>query len=148
MMDNTQLVNDLVTITSRLIAVMSTEVDKLHNHDIKGVEALQAEKSGLARAYETLIRELRKHPDLLKNIAPALRDEVVAIAKTFQRLLVENEVALRAAKDVNNRVLKAVAEAVTESHKERSAYSRSGAPDAAKTGRNAAPVSMTLDRRL
>ena len=148
MMDTTQLVNDLVTITSRLIAVMSAEVEKLHNRDIKGVEALQTEKSGLARAYETLIREVRKHPDLLKNVAPALRDEVVAVAKTFQKLLVENEVALRAAKDVNSRVLKAVAEAVTESRKDRHSYSRSGTIEAGKSGRNAAPVSMTLNQTL
>ncbi len=147
-MDTNQLVNDLVTITSRLIGVMGAEVEKLHNHDIKGVEALQSEKSGLARAYETLIRELRKHPGILMDVAPALREELVAIAKTFQKLLVDNEVALRAAKDVNGRVLKAIAEAVTESRKERTSYSRSGAPEAGKSGRNASPVSMTLDRTL
>lgn len=147
-MDSKQLVNDLVTITGRLIAVMGTEVEKLRSHDIKAVEALQGEKSGLARAYETLIRELRRHPGILEDIAPALRDELIGIAKAFQKLLAENEAALRAAREVNGRVLKAIAEAVTESRKERHSYSRSGALEAGKTGRHADPVSMSLDRSL
>jgi len=146
-MDSTQLVGDLITITSRLAAVMSAEVGKLRAHDIKGVEALQGEKAGLARAYETLIRELRKHPGILEDVAPALRDELVGNANLFQRLLVENEAALRAAKDVNGRVLKAIADAVTETRKENATYSRSGAADGGRTGRSA-PVSMTLDRTL
>jgi len=147
-MDSHQLVNDLITITSRLVTVMSAEVEKLRVHDIKGVETLQSEKAGLARAYETLIRELRKHPGILADVAPALRDELVGKANAFQRLLVENEAALRAAKDVNGRVLKAIADAVTESRKENATYSRSGTADTGKTGRGAAPVSMTLNRTL
>lgn len=147
-MDSTRMVNDLITITSRLIAVMTAEVARLRNHDIKGVEKLQNEKGALARAYETLIRELAKHPEVLRDVAPALRDEMVNKAREFQRLLVQNEVALRAAKEVNARVLKAIADAVTESQKERepAAYSRSGATEPARIARS--PVSMTLNRTL
>jgi flagellar biosynthesis/type III secretory pathway chaperone len=147
-MDSTQLVNDLIAITTRLVMVMTAEIEKLRAHDIKGVETLQSEKAGLARAYETLIRELRKHPGLLQDVAPALRDELVTAANDFQRLLLENEAALRAAKDVNNRVLKAIADAVTESRKETATYSRAGTADLGKLGRGAAPVCVTLDRML
>lgn len=147
-MDRTQLVNDLISITSRLIALMTAEIERLRAHDVKGVEALQSDKAGLARAYETLIRELRKHPGILKDVAPALRDEMVAKAGTFQRLLMRNEAALRAAKEVNARVLQAIADAVIESQKENVAYSRSGAAQAAKTGRASSAVSMTLNRTL
>ncbi len=145
-MENSRLVNDLISITSRLIALMNTEVEKLRAHDIKAVETLQSEKSGLARAYETLIRELRKQPGILRDVAPALRDELVVKAREFQRLLVQNEVALRAAREVNARVLKAIADAVMENQKGPESYSRSGAHEGAKQAR--APISMTLNQTL
>lgn len=143
-MNSTQLVNDLITITSRLIALMTAEVEKLRTHKIKEVEAMQSEKAALARAYETLIRELKKHPLILQDVAPALRDELVDKARDFQRLLLKNEAALRAAKDVNQRVLKAVSDAVTESRKENATYSRSGTTAAGK----GAPVSMSINQTL
>jgi len=145
-MENTRFVNDLISITSRLITVMNAEVERLRAHDIKGVEALQREKGALARAYETLIRELRKQPGTLREVAPALRDELVIKAREFQRMLVQNEVALRAAREVNARVLKAIADAVTESKKEHVTYSRSGKADTTKQSR--LPVSMTLNQTL
>ena len=145
-MENTRLVNDLISITSRLITLMNAEVERLRAHDIKGVENLQSEKGALARAYETLIRELRKQPGILRDVAPALRDELVVKAREFKRLLVQNEVALRAAREVNARVLKAIADAVTESQKGPDSYSRSGAHEAVKAARS--PVSMTLNRTL
>ena len=145
-MENTQLVNDLISITSRLITLMNTEVEALRAHDIKSVEALQSEKGALARAYETLIRELRKQPGVLREVAPALRDALVIKAREFQRLLVQNEVALRAAREVNARVLKAIADAVTDSKKEPVTYSRSGKPDSTKQTR--LPISMTLNQTL
>jgi hypothetical protein len=147
-MDKNQLVNDLISITSRLAALMGAEVEKLRAHDIKGVEALQGDKAGLARAYETLMRELSRHPDILKDVAPALRAELAGKAEVFHRMLAENEAALRAAKEVNGRVLKAIADAVTESRKENATYSRSGAAAPGLTGRSAPPASMTINRTL
>ena len=51
-MENSRLVNDLISITSRLIALMNTEVERLRGHDIKGVEALQSEKGALAGQHD------------------------------------------------------------------------------------------------
>jgi hypothetical protein len=146
-MDQTQLVNDLIVITSRLIALMTTEIEKLRAHEIDAVEALQREKVGLANAYETLIRELRRHSGILQELEPALRDELVAKAGEFQSLLVRNEAALRAAKDVNARVLQAIADAVIESQKQHVSYSRSGKKQGTRVGREVG-VSMTLNRTL
>ena len=143
-MDSTKLINDLIAITSRLIIVMTAEVALLRSSDIRKVETLQREKASLGRAYETLIRELRKHPEIMKDVAPVLRDELVAKARDFQRLLLKNEGALRAAKETNERVLKAVADAVTESRKESSPYTRPGRNGGGPS--TEPPVSMTIDQ--
>jgi hypothetical protein len=111
-MASVQMVNDLITITGRLVVLMTKEIEHLRAHHVRDVEALQSEKTALARAYETLIRELRKHPAVLRDLAPAMKEELAVKADEFQRLLIENEAALRAAKDVNQRVIKAIADAV------------------------------------
>lgn len=145
-MDSTKLVNDLIAITSRLIVLMTAEVAALRANDVKRAESLQSEKASLARAYETLIRELRKHPDTLRNVAPVLRDELVGKARDFQRMLLKNEAALRAARDTNQRVLKAVADAVLDGRKEHSPYARPGAPARGKASEP--PLSVTIDKRF
>lgn len=145
-MDSTKLVNDLIAITSRLIVLMTAEIALLRGNDIRRVESLQGEKASLGRAYETLIRELRKHPVVMNDVAPVLRDELIGKARDFQRLLMKNEAALRAAKDTNQRVLKAVADAVMESRKEHSPYSRPGPSAGGKS--NEPPISVTIDQVL
>ena len=143
-MDNTRLINDLIAITSRLIVLMTAEIEALRSSDVRKADVLQKEKASLARAYEALIRELRKHPEAMRDVAPVLRDELVAKARDFQRLLLRNEAALRAARDTNQRVLKAVADAVTDSRKAVSPYSRPGQPGAAKA--HEPPVSVSIDK--
>lgn len=143
-MNSTKLVNDLIAITSRLIVLMTAEVAVLRSNDVRKVETLQAEKSSLGRAYETLIHELRKHPEIMKDVGPVLRDELIGKARDFQRLLMKNEAALRAARDTNRRVLKAVADAVTESRKELSPYTRPGRSASGKS--NEPPVSVSIDK--
>lgn len=144
-MDSTKLVNDLIAITSRLIVLMTAEIAVLRSNNIGKVQSLQSEKASLGRAYETLIRELRKHPQVMKDVAPVLRDELIDKARDFQRMLLRNEAALRAAKDTNQAVLKAVADAVAESRKEHSPYSRPGRGGGKS---NEPPVSVSIDQTL
>jgi flagellar biosynthesis/type III secretory pathway chaperone len=147
-MDTQNLVDDLITITSRLVVVMGEEVERLRARRPRDIEELQEEKASLARAYETLIRELRKDPETLNGVAPALRAELMAATEKFQNTLIQNEASLRSAMEVNSRVLKAVADAVAESQKENAGYSRTGTLGKASKGggRRAGPV--TLDRTL
>ncbi len=75
-----------------------------------------------------------------------LRAELKAKTAEFQKTLAENEARLRAAKEVNARVLRAIADAVAESQK-RAGYSKSGASGEASKGAGpAGPVA--LDRTL
>lgn len=147
-MDTRNLVNDLIAITSRLIVLMEKEVERLRTRRHRELAALQEEKASLARAYETLIRELRKDPATMRSVAPALRAELVAETEKFQSALARNEASLRSAMEVNSRVLEAVAEAVAESQRKNAGYSRSGA--LARPGDHGpqATAPMTLDRTL
>ncbi|MEE9139674.1 MAG: hypothetical protein V3U18_02740 [Alphaproteobacteria bacterium] len=147
-MSSKNLVNDIIAITSRLVALMTTEIERLRAHRPHEIEELQEEKAALARAYETLLRELGKHPEVLAGLAPALREELEAKTEEFQKVLAQNEASLKAAREVNARVLKAVADAVTERQKENTGYSRNGSIENGGPSRGAKAGPVTLDQTL
>ena len=146
-MEAKTMVDDLITITSRLVHLMETEIARLRAQRPQEIEVLQAEKASLARAYETLVGEMRKHPDLLAELAPTLREELTAKTQEFQSVLAENETTLRAAKEVNARVIKAIADAVAESERTRPGYSKSGTPDTTASGL-AKATAVSVDETL
>ena len=147
-MDNDNMVNDLITITSRLVVLMTTEIERLRAHRPRDIEELQEEKASLARAYETLIRELSKKPEMLAGLAPALREELAARIGEFEITLVQNEASLRAAKAVNSRILKAIADAVAKSQAEHAGYSKTGARENGKRGGDEVSAPVALDTTL
>ncbi len=142
------LVDDLITVTSRLVALMTNEIERLRAHRPREIEELQEDKAALARVYETLVRELSKHPEVLAELAPALRAELVAKAKEFQKVLVQNEASLRAAKEVNAHIIKAVAEAVAESRAGDAGYSETGSIANGGRGQRGKIGPVTLDQTL
>jgi hypothetical protein len=147
-MTPTTLVDDLITVTSRLVALMTEEIERLRAHRPREIEELQKDKVALARAYESLVRELGKQPEVLAGLAPALRAELVATAEEFQKVLAQNEASLRAAKEVNARIIKAVADAVAESRKGNPGYSETGSIANGGRGPSAKMGPVTLDETL
>jgi ribosomal protein L17 len=147
-MASEQMVDDLIAITGRLVALMTTEIEHLRAHRTHEVEALQSDKAALARAYETIVRELRKRPGLLATLAPAIKAELAGKAHEFQRLLVANEAALRAAKEVNGRVLKAIADAVVASQKDKGGYTNLAAAGNRRGPMAKTAVPVSINRTL
>lgn len=147
-MTPTTLVDDLISVTSRLVTLMTEEIARLRAHRPREIEELQKDKVALARAYESLVREVGKQPQVLAGLAPALRAELVATAEEFQKVLAQNEASLRAAKEVNARIIKAVADAVAESRKRNPGYSESGSIAGGGRGQSAKMGPVTLDKTL
>ncbi|MGB8274239.1 MAG: hypothetical protein WCF16_03105 [Alphaproteobacteria bacterium] len=146
-MTNTQLVDDLITITGRLVVLMTKEIEHIRVHRVREIEGLQPEKASLARAYETIVRELRRQPGALTDLAPAIKQELAVKAQEFQRLLLTNEAALRAAKEVNAKVLKAIADAVVAAQNETGGYSKPAA-GTRRAGHASPPTPITFNQTL
>lgn len=141
-------VNDLIRITSRLIAVLEREVELLHTKPATGIEALQEEKSTLTTAYESQARSLSGHPELLEALQPVLRAELKRVTGRFQSAVSANEAALRAARETTQRVLQAIADELDKDRCNQAGYSAQGhaASSSRKTSRP--PLSIALDQRL
>ena len=141
-------VNDLLQVTSRLIAVLEREVELLRAVPSTEFEALQEEKSALTAAYESQARSLTGHPQLLEALQPVLRAELKRVTSRFQSAVAANEMALRAARETTQRVLQAIADELDKNRHDNAGYSAQGCAASSSRRTSGSPLSITLDQRL
>ncbi len=141
-------VNDLLQVTSRLIAVLEREVELLRAVPSTELEALQEEKSALTTAYESQARSLSGHPELLEALQPVLRAELRRVTSRFQSAVSDNEVALRAARETTQRVLQAIADELDKNRHDNAGYSAQGYAASSSRKTSAQPLSIAFDERL
>jgi len=139
-METTSRLGDLIAITSRLIDLMGKEIEMLRSMRPQDIGALQKDKVSLALAYERHMQELRDDPSLLATAKPNLKVELKRITGRFQEMLNENESAIKAVKSVSEKLLTAIANAVTEQRGKAAAYSKEGVIG----GNGGAPVTKTV----
>ena len=118
---------DLLAITSRLIACMEREVELLRSIKPKELHQLQNDKTTLADAYRAFVLAL-KEPDVAADaVTDLLKDELIEATERFQATLQDNLRALRAMRDVNERVMRAVVQALEEPRLQVTGYNQRGA---------------------
>ena len=119
-------IDELIDVASRLTALMERENAMLAVHDTNGVPTLQDEKLALTRAYTTRVREMTKNPAQLKAVTQVVRAEMKTVLQRFDEVAKRNEIALKAAREVNDRVLKAIVDAANAQVPRATGYSRTG----------------------
>ncbi len=147
-MEATTKLDDLIAITSRLIDLMDKEIELLRSMRPQNIGALQKDKVNLALAYERHMQELRDDPSMLAAAKPDLKTELKRITGRFQEVLNENESAINAVKSVSEKLLTAIANAVTEQRGKAAAYSKEGVigGNGGAPGAKTAPI--TLNEQL
>lgn len=144
-MNQTERVSDLLAVTSRLIGCMEQEVALLRSMRPADIGGLQTDKTRLADAYEAHIAALRDGTGEDGPLSPELVQALTGATERLQAAIVENVRALRAAREVNDKVLKAIVAAVEQDRAVPTAYGRAGVGIGRRT---AAPVSVSLDGRF
>ncbi len=147
-MEATTKLDDLIAITSRLIDLMDKEIEMLRSMRPQNIGALQKDKVSLALAYERHMQELRDDPSMLAAAKPGLKAELKRITGRFQEVLNENESAIKAVKSVSEKLLTAIANAVTEQRGKAAAYSKEGAIGGNGGAPGAKTVPITLNEQL
>lgn len=146
-MTRTERVRDLLATTARLIACMDQEIKLLRAMRPQEIKMLQADKMMLADAYEAHFLALREGRDDGEAVSQVLLDELAEATARFQAVLNENAEALRAVREVNERVLKAIVEAVESNRPEPAGYTARGKAPAPR--RRAAPApAMAVNQQL
>ena len=141
-------INDLIQLSSRLIAVLEREVELLRAAKPSEIEKLQQEKSNLTAAYESQAKSLSSQPELLEALRPVLRSELKRVTDRFQSAVAANEVALRAARETTQRVLQAITDEIGKNQNENAGYSARGYAASSSQKTSGQPLSISLDERL
>jgi hypothetical protein len=126
-MNKSSRMADLLAITSRLIACMEREIELLRTLQPKELRRLQEDKTALADAYRAFVLALKEPDEAADSVNDVLRDELAEATERFQATLADNLRALRAMRDVNERVMRAVVQALEEPRIQVTGYNQRGA---------------------
>lgn len=117
---------DLLAITSRLISCMEREVELLRGFKPAEMRKLQQDKTVLADAYRAFAMAMKEPDPGTDLVNDALRLELTEATERLQATLGDNLRALKAMRDVNERVMRAVVQALDEPRTETAGYNRRG----------------------
>lgn len=136
-------VQELLTVTSRLTALLYEEVRLLDTMQIGEAGALQHEKEALTKVLEAQKKYIETQPEVMDEISDEERTELKGVVDAFDEALQQNVRLVAVAKAVNQRVVQAVLDTLAEQNSS-GAYTKSGvATNAPKQG-----ISITLNQQI
>lgn len=125
-MSKNSRMSELLAITSRLIACMEHEVDLLRSLKPQELRQLQSDKMALADAYRAFTLALREPLAEGETVDAGLCADLAEATEHFQAAVQNNLRALRAMRDVNERVMRAIVHALDEPRAQVTGYSKRG----------------------
>jgi hypothetical protein len=119
-------VTELLAVTSRLIGCLQQEVEAIRAMRPEKLKQMQIEKLALADTYRAFMLAMKEPRDESNAISEALKDELVEATERVQAAVSENLRALRAMRDVNERVMRAVVSTLDEKRSSVTGYDARG----------------------
>lgn len=138
-------IRQVIELVGDLTHIMNQEVGLLRSMRVRDFGKLQDRKLELVQAYEQQTAGLRSDPSFVEAMDPRLREELKDVVSRMHETMRENELAIGAARAANEKLAKAILDAVTSTQPEGTGYSRSGARENTTA---APPVSVQIDQHL
>jgi flagellar biosynthesis/type III secretory pathway chaperone len=130
---------ELITVSQSLIQVMTQETETLKAGNVAEIEPMQTQKAALTGLYESHLRGAAEDPAAFGAVEPEIRDQLAEITTQFQSVAAQNAVAVRAALDMNARLVQVIADAVVRGTPVAAGYTKTGAAPGGRS-RGAAPA--------
>jgi len=147
-MNPTTRAHELIDVTESLTAVIDQENELLQELRVKEIGALQQEKTSLSGLYELRMREAIQDVGTLETVTAELRDRLRNASAAFDRSAQRNTRALKAALEMNTRMVNKIAQLASRQETRPNGYGASGTAPY-PTRRSKMPVAaMTLNREL
>lgn len=147
-MDSAARMRDLIVVAGRLITLVTEETRLLEAYRTSDIGAFLDEKARLSRIYVSLVRDLKRDPELLAAVEKAVREELSDVLKRFEAAAEANTNALNTAREANERVMRAIVEAASAQQTTVAGYSRNGTLSGPCKTVASRPLSMTVNQRL
>lgn len=141
-MTKTERVTDLLAVTSQLIGCMERELEMLRSLKPSELKQLQMDKAALADAYQAFTMALKEPGEDIAAVSQALREELTEATERFQGAVQDNLRALKAMRDVNERVMRAVVVALEEKRASVTGYNNRGGVTKSRRQTPACPVAV------
>lgn len=139
---------DLIEATSAFSEVLQQENELLKAHRVKDIAALQTDKTALARLYEARLTEAHAARDQFKEVEPPLREKLLEVGERFEQAMRDNVSALRAAMELNDRLLQTIASAVRQQQTIARGYTANGRDARSQPTEPIGHVPMSLNKEF
>lgn len=147
-MDPTARTHELIDVTESLTAILDQENTLLTELRVKEIGTLQQEKTSLSGLYELRMREAVQDAGAFNAVAPEIREQLRLASEAFDRSAQQNARALRAALEMNTRMVHKIAQLATKQETRPNGYGANGTtPYTARRGKMSV-IPMTLNEQL
>lgn len=136
----------LIQLIARMAKIMAEEADHLETLKVHKIRDLQEHKLLVAQALERAAQALRQNPHIVRQASMEDMQDLQRVIQIFDEVKFENHRRLMIAKEINQSVVDAIADVVTD-YNASMIYDHSGTSDAMDTvfGK---PLSVTLDQKI
>jgi len=143
--DDMASIRRLIETVKELTGLMSQETELLRALQVRNFSALQDRKLTLIRSYEEGSAALRQDAGFAQAIDPRLRAELKDVSARMRDIMQENELAILAAREMNQRAASAIVDAVSALRNDSPVYSGEGAY---RKDKAAPPLSVQIDGKF
>jgi hypothetical protein len=145
-MDRNELARGFIALMGELGEVLRAEVDCVRGMRIAALRELQEPKARLVVAYADSCAAMTANPASLSELRQDVKDRLREAVADLKAVAAEDALALEAARQVNERMLRAIAEFSARAGNPVRLYARNGREQHADAGVNPAAPPLTLDR--
>ena len=139
---------ELITVSQSLIQVMTEEIETLKAGKVAEIESMQTQKSALTGVYESHMRGAAEDPGAFGAVEPEIRDRLAEVTTRFQSVAAENAIAVRAALDMNARLVQVIADAVVRGTPVAAGYTKTGAAPGRRSRGAVPPTPASFNQSL
>lgn len=144
-MNQSNLIDALTQVTSRLVDVVLLENEILRTRRPRELAQHQEEKQRLTGAYEHHMAALRANPGLMKQASQPEIDALKTATRSFREALAEHRRLVQSAKSVTERMIQAISDQVAEQQRPVRGYNAK-ATVATPLAAARRPVSLALNQ--
>lgn len=140
--------HEFINVSESLIHVMTQEIELLKSGRVSEIAPLQDQKESLSGIYAAHIKQAAAAPGTFADIAPDTRAELEQVAVKFQKAAMENANAVRAALDMNAKLVQVIADAVIRNGPAATGYTKTGSAPGGYSKNGIPPRPASLNRSL
>ncbi len=139
-------IGELIDLTERLTEVMAKETEILNGMRPSEIEALQTQKASLSAAYSDAVGAANSNASDVATARLDMRERLARSTVRLQDAMADTLRAITIARAFNERLVRALGEAVTENRHPATAYTADG--QRRFSASHIPPTAMTLDDRI